>query len=54
MMGLCQKLLINQKLYEFKRENDPWWQIIERNHKVTKFISIDVTAMDWLASVVGA
>lgn len=53
-MGSCRKLLIDQKIFELKRENDLWWRITESSHRVVKFISIDVAAMDWLASAVGA
>lgn len=54
MMGLCRKQLINQNLFDFKHENDQWWRITESNHRITKFISIDISDMDWLATALGA
>lgn len=43
-MGLYRKLYIDQKLFEFKRENVQWWRIMESSRRVT--------AMDWVAPVV--
>lgn len=53
-MGLCRKIHIEKKLFELKKENAQWWGITESSHRVTKFISMDVAAMEWLASAVGA
>lgn len=53
LMGSCQKIRIDQKLFEFKKENAQWWRITESSGRVTKFISIDTAALEWLAYAMG-
>lgn len=51
-MGSNWKLYIDFKLFEFHCENEKWWRITEKSHKVTKFFTINEPAVEWLASVV--
>lgn len=46
LMGSIHKLLIDQKIFVFCRENAQWWRISKTSRRVTKFISIDIAAME--------
>lgn len=52
-MGSCQKFCIDHKHFEINKENTRWWRIAESSRSVTKFISIDVDALEWLSSFKG-
>ena len=51
-MGLCNEVFIDQKLFEFRKENARWWRIIESSHRGVKYISVDWETLGWLGSMV--
>ncbi|KAF5471359.1 hypothetical protein F2P56_011801 [Juglans regia] len=51
-MGLCREVVIEQKVFEFRKENERWWRITESGRRVVKYISVDHEALGWLGLMV--
>ncbi|XP_035544577.1 transcription factor Pur-alpha 1-like [Juglans regia] len=51
-MKSCKEVFIDQKFFEFRKENHRWWKIIESSHRVVKYIALDNEPMGWLGAMV--